>query len=93
MTQPNLSQALCVKDVKTGLVEELAKVLDLPIGFFFGEDAGCSTALANGDSSVAAINSHVTMESSEVLKERVKHLEELLEEKERLIQVLMEGRK
>lgn len=92
-TRPNLSQALSVKDVKTGLIEELSKVLDLPISYFFGEEAKCNNATANGKSSVAAINSNVTMESGEMLKERVKHLEELLAEKERLINVLMEGRK
>lgn len=93
MTRPNLSQALSAKDVKTGLVEELAKVLNLPISYFFGEDIGNNNATANGESSVAAINSNVTMESNEMLKERVKHLEELLKEKERLINVLMESRK
>lgn len=86
MSRPNLSQSLSVKDVKTGLVENLAKVLNLPVSFFYGEEAG-GTALANGDSSVAAINSSVTVENSEVLKERVKRLEELLAEKERLIRV------
>ena len=35
MTRPNLSQALSVKDVKTGLVEDLARVLNLPITFFY----------------------------------------------------------
>ena len=89
MTQPNLSQALSAKDVKTGLVEDLARVLNLPIGFFFGEDAKCNNATVNGDSSVAAINSNVTMENSEVLKERIAHLEEMLAEKERTIQILI----
>lgn len=89
----SLNQALNVKDVKTGLVENLSRVLNLPIGFFFGNDSNGTTALANGDSSVAAINSNVSMETSEVLQERVKHLEELIAEKERLIQVLMKERK
>lgn len=52
-----------------------------------------NVATANGNSSVAAINSHVVNGGVEILQERVKHLEELLAEKERLIQVLMEGRK
>ena len=89
MTRPNLSQALSVKDVKTGLVEDLARVLNLPISFFFGEDAKCNNATVNGDSSVAAINSNVTMDSHEVLKERIAHLEEMLAEKERTIQILI----
>ena len=87
----SLGQALCAKNVKTDLVENLSRVLNLPVSFFYGEEAG-GTALANGDSSVAAINSSVTVENSEVLKERVKRLEELLAEKERLIQVLMKNK-
>ncbi len=89
MSQQGLSQALSVKDVKTGLVEDLARVLNLPVSFFFGEDANCNNATANGDSSVAAINSNVTMENNEVLKERIKNLETLVAEKERTIQILM----
>ena len=91
MTRPNLSQALSVKDVKTGLVEDLARVLNLPVSFFFGEDTNCNNATANGDSSVAAINSSVIMENSEVLKERITHLEEMLAEKERTIQILIKN--
>lgn len=55
------------------------------------------TATASGDSSVAAINSHVTTGGdTALLQERVKHLEEMLAEKERLIKVyekMTEGRK
>lgn len=50
------------------------------------------TATANGDSSIAAINSNVTLESNVVLKERLKSMEELLKEKERLISVLLSDR-
>lgn len=35
MSQQNLNQALNAKDVKTGLVENLSKVLDVPITFFY----------------------------------------------------------
>lgn len=47
-----------------------------------------NTATANGKQSVAAINSSITVaENTAVLKERVKSLEALLAEKERLIKV------
>lgn len=51
-----------------------------------------NTATVHGDSSVAAINSNVTLADNAILAERVKHLEELLAEKERLIKVLLEAR-
>lgn len=56
-----------------------------------------NAATANGDGSVAVSgnnNSNVVAGGeTALLQERIKHLEELLAEKERLIQVLMEGRK
>lgn len=59
-----------------------------------------NSATANGDGSVAVSgnnNSHVVAGGeTALLQERIKHLEELLAEKERLIRVyekLMEGRK
>ncbi len=82
------SKRLAVKNVKLDFVERIEKVLGIELPM-----PRCNTAMANGDCSVAAINSNVNMESNEVLKERVKHLEEMLVEKERLINVLMEGRK
>lgn len=60
------------------------------------------TAIANGDHSAAAVNGNATVNSTDttaVLEERVRSLEAqarqkdlLLEEKERLIQVLLKGR-
>ena len=56
-----------------------------------------SAAIANGDGSVAVSgnnNSHVMAgNETALLQERIKHLEDVLREKERLINVLMEGRK
>ncbi|MDD5855289.1 MAG: helix-turn-helix transcriptional regulator [Prevotella sp.] len=92
-SQQNLSAALNAKDVKTGLLEELSKVLDLPISYFFNEGNKINNATANGTSSIAAINSNVSMGDSSILQERVTMLEKLLEEKERTIKILMEGRK
>lgn len=56
-------------------------------------------ALATGNGSVAVNgnnNSHVVGNGhagTELLEEKIRHLEDLVAEKERLIQVLMEGRK
>lgn len=56
-----------------------------------------NAATVNGDGSVAVSgnnNSNVVAGGeTALLQERIKHLEDVLNEKERLIQVLMEGRK
>ena len=92
MSRQSLSQALSVKDVKTGLLEDLSKALNVPLSYFYN-DCSSQNVVANGNKSVAAINSNISTSTEDVLKERVKALESLVAEKERLINVLMEGRK
>lgn len=92
MSRQSLSQALSVKDVKTGLIEDLSKALNVPLSYFYNDNSS-QNAVANGNKSVAAINSNISSSAEDVLKERVKALESIVAEKERLINVLMEGRK
>ena len=92
MSRQSLSQALSVKDVKTGLIEDLSKALNVPLSYFYN-DSSSQNAVANGNKSVAAINSNISSSAEDVLKERVKALESLVAEKERLINDLMENRK
>lgn len=91
VTPQSLSSILHAKDVRSGTIERIAKVLNVPVCFFFGDETK-NNAVASGDKSVAAINSSVTS-SADVLEERVRSLETLVNEKERLIKVLMEERK
>ncbi len=92
VTPQSLSSILHAKDVRSGTIERIAQVLNVPVSFFFGENIG-NNAVASGNKSVAAINSSVSSPTAEVLEERVKALETLVAEKERLINILMEGRK
>lgn len=39
ISQQSLSQALKAADIKTGLVEDVSRVLDKPIAFFFSKEA------------------------------------------------------
>lgn len=90
MSQQSFNQALVVNDVKSGLLERIAQALGLSMSFFYPTDG--NNAVASGNKSIAAINSSVTS-SADVLEERVRSLETLVNEKERLIKVLMEERK
>lgn len=90
-TPQSLSSILHAKDVRSGTIEKIAQVLSVPVSFFYGEGR-FQQAVANGNKSVAAINSHISNDT-EILKERIKSLEMIIQEKERLINILMEGHK
>lgn len=90
-TPQSLSSILHAKDVRSGTIEKIAQVLEVPVSFFYGEGS-FQKAVASGNKSVAAINSNV-LNGTEVLKERIKSLEMIVKEKERLINILMETRK
>ena len=101
MSHQSLNQMLSASDIKTGLVERIAKVLSVPISSLYGEDKE-QNAIASGNGIAVAGNNNVagnvTMgDNTAVLQERVKFLEQqvkdkesLLEEKERTIKILME---
>lgn len=92
MSQQSLSQALSAKDIKTGLVEKISTATSLPLSYFFDGFNG-SNAIASGDFSAASIHGDATAGASPdvtVLQERIKAMQQLLDEKERLIKVLME---
>lgn len=92
MSQQSFNQSLLVNDVKSGLLERVAQAINVPMSFFYPMNES-HHAVAHGDHSVAAVQSTVMRGDYALLEERVKSLEALLEEKERLIKVLMEGRK
>lgn len=85
-SQQNLSKSLSSLDIKTGLVEKIAKALKLPISYFFDEDNN-NNVVASGNFSAASVHgdASVKAEGSELLKERIKSLEQLVEEKDKMI--------
>ena len=95
-----LHSQLKSNDVKTGLLEQLCSAIGVSMSFFYPvEDA--NNAIASGNSAVA-VNTNTgsisaTSCDAAALQERITMLEQLLnergkllEEKERLIKVLME---
>ena len=91
----NVNRILEKKSIDTDKLIEISNALGYNFFLEFIEDA--NNAVATGDGSVAVNgnnNSNVVAGGeTALLQERIKHLEELLAEKERLIQVLMEERK
>lgn len=83
ISQQSFNQSMLVNDVKSGLLERIAKAIDVPMSFFYPNEG--HKAVVNGDNSVAAIQSTVTQGDCAVLQERIAGLEEIIKEKERTI--------
>lgn len=54
-SQPNLSSALKHDDIRTGLLEDIARAMGKPLAFFYGEEFGV-VAQITGSSNATAIN-------------------------------------
>lgn len=96
MSEANLHRCVNNNKIQAADLEKIALLLKTDIRLFFDEEASIpvgNIATANGNSSVAAINSDIKVSQNTLLEEKVKYLEDLLTEKERLINVLLEGRK
>lgn len=98
MSPTSMSSYLGNKRRSKPSVEMVAKIvlaLDVDARWLLvGEGTAQKNSVkTNGDFSPASMNGNVSMSTDAVLAERVKSLEALLAEKERLINVLMEGRK
>lgn len=77
---------------KVDLLERIAAYFRVPVSYFF-DDNQETISVATGNGNVAGNNNvvgSVTIGDAAILQERVVMLEKLLEEKERLIKVLME---
>ena len=88
MSEPNLHRCIRLNQIQAGDLERIAQALNV----------NTQTPNKVSSDSNVAIGSHnsvgnVSIGADAVLAERVKSLEALLAEKERLISVLMEGRK
>lgn len=81
-TDQNLHSVLGAKDVRSGLIEDLAKALDKPIGWFYGEPAVAAAASEGGSIAVAGDNNTVATISERFIS--------LLEKKDKQIDTLLE---
>lgn len=95
-TPQSLNSIFDAADVRSGTIEKIAKVLNVPVAYFYDEE-GSNVAMATGNGSAASNfgDSIVVSRSDDsgeiaILKERISHLEAMLGEKERLIQVLLD---
>jgi transcriptional regulator with XRE-family HTH domain len=82
MSEDGLQKIIRNGSTNTKTIEVIAKELDVPVGIFF-DDTPLSTITQKGGKNTASIYGNISL--SDCQKE-VKHLRELLKEKERTIQ-------
>lgn len=98
MSEANLHRCVNNNKIQAADLEKIAFLLKVDIRTFFDEHLSGlanNTIKTNGDFSPASMNGNVSVHANAVFAERVKALEALLAEKERLIKVyekMMEGK-
>lgn len=76
---------------ETALLKKIAQFFDVSVVYFFGESNG-NNAVASGDYSAESVHGDATVSTATdvgILQERIKSLQELVNEKERTIKILM----
>lgn len=63
----NINGWFTSNDVRTGTIEKLAEVLDLPISFFYGEDAGNISSVSGNNNATATGNNNTVSSSDDRL--------------------------
>lgn len=90
MSEQNLHRCIRNNKIQAADLENIALLLKVDIRIFFDEEILSlpnNSVETKGDFSPASMNGNVTVGTDAVLVERVKSLEALLAEKERLIKV------
>lgn len=91
MSEQNLHRCIRNNKIQAADLERIAELLKVDIRVFFSNETTTppnNSVETKGDFSPAAMNENVLVHGANaLLAERIKHLEELLEEKERLIKV------
>lgn len=84
-----LSQIFKKESIEAYLLEKLSKAIRVPISYWFDETNIINQSIANGDGSAASIYGNATTGIIADKDAEIKHLKQLLDEKERTIQILM----
>jgi transcriptional regulator with XRE-family HTH domain len=92
MQDISIHQLIKKGKTNTETLKKIADVLDVPVGIFFEETPNGNVS-QNGKGNFVANSNNVTISECEskleIAQNKISNLEALLEEKERLIQVLM----
>lgn len=92
MPRQNLDKMLNTKDIKSGLLEKLSKIYNIPVSYFYDGvvDNPRINVRAEG-SSAASVNGNATVKiENELATERIRYLEAIIIEKDERIKELKE---
>lgn len=87
ISEGGLQKLMANGSTKTSTIEDLAKVLDVPVGAFFDDYKGGNQTIAH-NGSAASIYGNASVGENDKDKE-IAHLKEIVAEKERTIQILL----
>ena len=91
MSEQNLHRCIRLNKIQASDLEKIAKQLNSPIAVFFDDEVDIN--IASGNRSVAVTNNsgNIATGDTTAMAEKIELLERLLDEKERLIKVLMKN--
>lgn len=90
ITDVYLSQIFKKESIDAYLLEKLSRAVRVPISFWFDESININKSIANGEGSAASIYGNATAGIISNKDQEIQHLKQLLKEKERTIQILMD---
>lgn len=89
ITDVYLSRLLKYESFDASLLEKLSKAIHIPITYWFDGPEIKNQSIANGNGSAASIYGNAIAGELADKDKEINHLKQLLEEKERTIQILM----
>lgn len=94
MSEQNLHRCIKLNKMQAEDLEKAAHILKVPITIFFEQDDNSSPySIVNGDGSAASVYGDASASDIADKDKEIQHLKELLSEKERTIQILMNNNK
>lgn len=86
VTEGAIQKIMATGSTKTSTLEVIARILEVPAGYFFDDYiAPTNQSIANGNGSAASIYGNATTGVIADKDKEIEHLKALLEEKERVI--------
>lgn len=88
ITEGAIQKMIATGSTNTSTIEKIASIFNVPVGYFF-DTPPMNQPIANGDRSAASVYGNAIVGELTDKDKEIEHLKQLLKEKERTIQILM----